>query len=424
VLTRHDSTIQAKARDLFLKSDIAKRFNIVDVKFVPAAQPLWADYVSRGGVDAAWGGGPTLFDDSMRSNLLEPLATMIPDLQTVINSIPDQIGGASMKRFDQNKQIVWVAAAISSFGFTVNKDMLARYNLPKPMHWSDLASADFAKTLPIPEVSLADPLRSTSNTRAFHIVLQSEGWESGWRTLSLMAANSKIFDSSDAVREAVITGDTAVGVTIDFYGYTAMLRNPATEYIIPSGESLINGDPIALTKNSKNRDAAQAFMAWVLSTDGQKLWLDPDINRMPVNAKVFDTPEGQKRADLKNLYDLTIKNKGIDFNDDLALSIEVAMQYYYSAVLINANTELKKAWAAVAALKDKNPAKYEELRGKLTDLLSFKDPSTGQTVRFTLEYAKSINAKLAQSEFQNTITTLWRDLARAKYNDVFQAAQS
>ncbi len=421
IITRHDTTIQEATKKMFLSSNIAKMYGITDLKFVPVAAGLWKDYISGGGIDVAWGGGPTLFDSMLSYGLLAP----ITDNNTlkVISQIPDIIGGVPMKRFDSGGRILWVAAAISSFGFTVNNDKLQSLHLPKPSRWSDLASESYGELLPIPTVGLANPLASTSNTRIYEIILQAYGWEKGWGILTLMTANAKVYDTSDAVREAVITGDVPVGITIDFYGYNAMRQNPKTEYIIPTNESIINGDPIALVKGAPHPVAAQAFIAWVLSSDGQKLWLDPNINRMPANPAVFNTPEGQQRLDLYKLYNMTIANRGIDFNDTRALLTEYAMMNYFKSVLIDANTELKQAWSAIIKLKGKDPQKYQELKQKLTSLFQFKDPATGNMVSFTEDYAASINDRLREdTNYLNQLTAVWRDTARSWFISIAKEA--
>jgi ABC-type Fe3+ transport system substrate-binding protein len=394
ILTRHDSTIQTLCSNLFLQSDVAKQYNIVELRFIPVADPLWESYLQRNVIDVAWGGGPTLFD--RYNSYWAPLNGSI--VSTVLSRIPDDINGVPMKRFDSSQNTIWVAAAISSFGYTVNNVKLTQWGISKPSKWKDLASSYLA-TVPSAQVGVADPTKSTSNTRIYHIILQAYGWDAGWRNLTLIAANSKIYDTSDAIREDVISGGISIGITIDFYGYTAMMNNPDTEYIVPSGESILNGDPISLAKGAANADAAKAFIAWVLSEEGQKIWLDPNVNRMPVNPDVFKTPEGQERSDLYANYNATLTNFGINFNDTLAALIEIPMQYYFKATLVDANVELKQAWSAVVALENTNPTKYEQLRKELTDPIVFKDPDTNSSTTFTIDYAASIASKLAGPEY-------------------------
>ncbi|MEM0014648.1 MAG: hypothetical protein QXX81_03190 [Zestosphaera sp.] len=90
----------------------------------------------------------------------------------------------------------------------------------------------------------------------YEIILQAYGWDEGWKVLTTMAANSKVYSGSADVREGVIIGEVDVGITIDFYGYTAHYQNPDCKYIIPAGETIVNGDPIALLATSRYPEAA------------------------------------------------------------------------------------------------------------------------------------------------------------------------
>ena len=424
VLTRHPSDILVKAREAFLNSEIAKKYNIVDVEFILLAPGYWKSYIESGKPDVAWGGGPTLFDFLYTEGLLAPLTSDV--VLSVVKDIPDVIAGVSMKRTGPDGKIYWVAAAIASFGFTVNHQRLDEYGLEAPKSWIDLASPDIGRTLVDfgePSLGIADPTMSTSNTRMYEIILQRYGWEKGWEILTLMAANARIYEGSSEVRDAVIRGEIAIGITIDFYGYTAELTNPSCEYIAPEGDTIVNGDPIALLKTTQNPEAAQAFIAWVL-TDGQKVWLDPDINRLPVNPKVFETPEGQERSDLKRAFEKALEFRAMEFNDTLALMYETAMQYYFKASLVDVNDKLKEVWTTLlskyfAGEIDEETFKY--ILGKLGETLTFKDPETGKEVKFTQEYAISINKRISKdAAYRDKMISIWKNAAIEKYEEILK----
>ncbi|MCD6503058.1 MAG: ABC transporter substrate-binding protein [Thermoplasmata archaeon] len=422
ILTRHDTTIQMKVKQAFLSSDIAKKYHIGDIKFKYTTPGEWKTCIEEGAADVAWGGGPTVFDDLYLEGYLQPL-DMPELLQYIEQHIPKKFAGFPTMRTDESGKIYWVGAALSSFGFTVNHDKLLQLGLPKPEKWEDLASETFA--LEPPQVGTADPTKSTSNTRIFEIILQAFGWEEGWRILTLMAANARIYDASDSVREGVIAGEIAVGTTIDFYGYTAMKSNPACEYVVPSGQSIVNADPIALVKNAPHKEAAQAFILWVLSPEGQKIWLDPQVNRMPINPEVFNTPEGQQRSDLKKAYDNLENVSAIPFNDTLALMVEITMQYYFKATLVDMHDLLHSVWVQLVEAKRNGKItddQFEQLKKKLTDLLTFKDPRTGETVTFTLEWAKENNEYVKNNP--DDYLSVWRTAAEQKYNEVLNELKS
>ncbi|MCE4620986.1 MAG: ABC transporter substrate-binding protein [Desulfurococcales archaeon] len=432
IITRHDAAIQKHTRELFLQSEVAKALNITELKFVQIGPALWTTYLERAvkrGIqyDIAWGGGPTIFDLIDQEGYVLPLnPNKHPEFKAVLDEaskLPERFAGAPTMRVGDDGFIHWIGAAVASFGFTVNKAKANEYNVPIPQTWEDLGSPVYAKYLPDkPLIGMADPTKSTSNTRMYEIILQAYGWEQGWIVITTMAANGKIYDASDRVRDAVTVGDIVAGLTIDFYGYTAMKQNPDCEYVIPKGLTIINADPIAILKTTKYPIRAAAFVAWVLSEyGGQQVWLFDDVNRLPINPYTFNVGMGPQRQDLKNVWE-TIQNvKGIDFDDERALSWERAMQYYFVATLVDLHTELQSVWASIAKayLNGKiTEEQFEELKRMLGSPLEFKDPVSKQTIVFDEEAAKTINEKLSDSQLLNAYKVAWEEAARARYEAV------
>ena len=434
IITRHDIAIQQKTKELFLNSPVAKKLNIVGLNFVQVGPSLFEYYMSKAPIDVAWGGGPTLFDYLYKDGYLAPIS---PDYNKAAyaalyeaSKFPDDIHGIPLKRIGPDGKIYWIAAALSSFGFTVNHDKLKEWGLPTPHKWVDLSNPIFATT---PQLSVggADPTKSTSNTRIYEIILQVYGWNLGWMILTGFSANSKIYDASDAVREAVIQGEIAVGVTIDFYGYIAMQINPHTEYIMPPKQTAINGDPIALSKKTRHPIQALAFIAWVLSEyGGQQVWLDKDINRLPINPAVFKVaPPDLKRPDLQQSYEKALGNIGFIFNDTRAASWEFAMQQYFAAALAgNAHQDLQTAWSEIAnawidhKISDQWMAYYA---WKLLSPLSFKDPVTGKNVTFTEEYAAKMNNKMrSDATLLNQLKLEWENAMIKRADNVLNEFES
>jgi len=182
IISRHPTDILMKARELFKKSELAKKYNIVEIKTIVIPPGLWRKYIEGGKADVAWGGGPTLFDYLYQEGLLAPLDSK--EVLEAVAQIPDEIAGTPMKRIGRDGKIYWVAAAIASFGFTVNHDRLKDYGLPVPSSWKELASPTIGKPLVEygePALGIADPTMSTSNTRMYEIILQRYGWKEGGR---------------------------------------------------------------------------------------------------------------------------------------------------------------------------------------------------------------------------------------------------
>jgi len=428
VLTRHGSDITRTAELLFRETEDWEEYDFVDIRWIPVTASLWIDTIERSAevpgraVDLAWGGGPVWFDILYRAGLTSPLVS--DEVSVYVNQIPDMISGAPSKRIDDG-EVHWIGAAISSFGFTINTQALENEGLPPPTKWIDLANETYSVVLPFPIIGTADPTRSTSNTRMFEIILQTYGWEEGWKLLTLLGGNSIIYDGSELVRDAAIRGDIGAGTTIDFYGYTAQLENPELcQYIFPEDGTIVNADPIAMINTSPNPEAAQAFIAWILSPEGQEPWLDPTVNRLPINTQVFETEKGQERPDLEEMYYKSIDALKIEFSDDIASSYEFAMMNFFHYTLVSPWTQLQDAWYDLATAKldgELTSAQFKTLVDELTNplLFEFTDPDTGETVTFTEEYAISINQKLMENpEFKQTIVDIWSETAVGRYNSV------
>ncbi|MGB9827070.1 ABC transporter substrate-binding protein [Thermosphaera chiliense] len=437
VITRHEQSILSLTKQLFLNSPVAQELGIIDIQFLYVAAESWPDYITRAKslgtpIDVAWGGGPTLFNNIYAMGFLQEINSSIHPAHNAIlyelSKIPERIAGAETYRVDGNGSLVWIGASVSSFGFTINKNVLNRYGVPTPAKWGDLASPEYARYLPyIHIVGIADPTMSTSNTRIFEIILQAKGWEEGWRILTLLAANAIIYSGSGDVRDAVIQGDIGIGTTIDFYGYMAMSNNPACEYIIPANESIVNADPIALLKDSRYPVHAAAFVAWVLSEyGGQQVWLDREINRLPINPRVFNTPGGQERPDLYQALQNIQQAGGILFNETLSTKWVDAVVNYFKATLVNAHDDLTPAWAQIAnAYLEGRISKdwYNYLVWYISRPLQFTDPLSNETVTFTLEYAIRINPYITQGPIQSTLRRTWEDLSRQRYREALNLLQ-
>ena len=418
IITRHDSSIQKVFEDAYLASNYAKDYGITSVRWIYTPADYWRATIEHGGVDVAFGGGPTLFNQLIALGLLQPITGS--GALGVINTLPAALGTALMRINDNQGRPLWVAAAISSFGFTVNDIFLNRYNLSKPTKWADLASPSMKRDFPT--IAMAKPSLSTSHTRVYTILLQAFGWDEGWSLLRRIAANGRLYDGSVESQTAVETGEVGVSISIDFYGYGSHLRDPNLEYVLPAGESIVNGDPIAVVNGTQNREAAEAFVAFVLSEEGQALWLNPNLNRMPVRPDVFTTTEaGRARPDLYAYFNATVAGAGFDFNETEAGLIEQGMRNFYESTLVDLHDELSDLWSDMVAKLNAgqiSQAKFDELLRELDRPLTWTEEN-GTVLTFTREYAISIgNRLLTDTSFSLDMRLKWKTAALERYNSV------
>ncbi len=215
---------------------------------------------------------------------------------------------------------LWIGVVLSNYGIVFNHDSLKRLGVSEDLRqWEDLANPRL-----IGEVALADPMKSSSIGKAFENIIQqqmqkrllvlraenpaadaakletqavSEGWIAGMRLLQLIGANSRYFtDTSQKPPIDVAQGNSAAGICIDFYGRQqdeAVQRRAEKQrlsFVTPVGGTVNSVDPIALFRGAEHRETANAFIEYVLSMDGQKIW-----NFRP------GTPGGPQRFALRRL---------------------------------------------------------------------------------------------------------------------------
>lgn len=421
IITRHDTAIWNVFRDSFLASQLAADANVVAIDYVSPLAPQWIDVILNpaGMPDVAWGGGPTLFDELIAAGLLSKMNGTY--MEEVAARVPDEIAGAPMKRNDTDGDNLWIAAAISSFGFTVNNETWAAKSLPWPSTWENLTSPDYYH--PTATIAMGNAPGTTSNTRIYEIIVQKFGWDLGWDTLTWMGGNAKIYGGSVQTQTAVETGEVAVGMTIDFYGYTSMYKYSYCQYVLPVNGSICNGDPIAIPTTCQHREAAEAFVDFVLSPEGQSQWLRPTINRMPVMEDAFNTTIGETRDDLYSFYNSTIENIGIPFDDNLVLSYEWAFIHYFECVITNAHTELRSVWGKLVNWYRVDPvgrqAQFDSWAAQISETVTVTDPYTATAEKFTEAYAQSINDLIRNDDvFRESIKSLWTSAAITQYATV------
>lgn len=226
------------------------------------------------GADLFFGGGLEAFMELEKEELLQKLPSDY--------NVPAELNGVPLR--GENNE--WVGAALAGFGILYNKGLATRDALPVPETWNDLGKRELLGRL-----ELADPRKSGSAHVAYEIILQTSGWENGWKTLAAIAGNSRAFiDSSSTLVNDVSSGEAVFVPAIDFYarGKIGQAGEEKLGYISPKGQSVVTPDPIAILRGAPNKALAEKFVEFVLSPTGQKLWmLEKGAEGGPVQEPLF-----------------------------------------------------------------------------------------------------------------------------------------
>jgi iron(III) transport system substrate-binding protein len=373
------------------------------------------------GIDVFFGGGPYDFGIQARAGRLvdSGLRVRHPDWFTD-RAFPETFGGERYRDAGN----LWFGTVLSSYGILYNTDAVRRLGLEHPPEeWSDLADPRL-----LGEVGLCDPTQSGSIAAAFENVIQQrmhrrldalraadptgdakaataravrEGWLDGLRLLQLVGANARYFtDTSQKPPIDVAAGDCAAGMCIDFYGreqQEAVRRRDAYDrlgYVSPEGGSAYSVDPIGLLRGAPHRAVAVAFMEYVLSLDGQKLWNfrtgvpgGPErfaLRRLPVRRDFYEHADwGALRSDPEvNPY---AQRDVLIHHDEWTAPLFVEMEFIIRVMDVDTHPELAAAWKAVigappaararalAALQDLSPVDYDQALGPITKALGSRN---------------------------------------------------
>ncbi|HEY1629223.1 MAG TPA: extracellular solute-binding protein [Tepidisphaeraceae bacterium] len=278
------------------------------VKFFEAQRSLY-DKIGTYKIDLVWGGGDFLFETQLKGEGFLQGVDLGSDFMRDVFPQPTLAG---LPLYDVGSPPQWFGAALSSFGICYNRDALKYLGLPQPQTWSDLADPRYRGW-----IVLADATQSASAKTAYMVLVEramvdaklqgrgeDEGWARGMGLLRQIAANARFFvDSGSSPSGIVGNGDVAASMVIDFYARSTIeqLGEERMGYIEPANATAINPDPIALVKGAEHRETAIHFIRFVLSEEGQKLWItkagaaggptQTSLRRLPIRKSVYDHPE-------------------------------------------------------------------------------------------------------------------------------------
>jgi iron(III) transport system substrate-binding protein len=367
------------------------------------------------GIDIFFGGGSYDFEREARagrivdSGILQSKAEWFTD-----DVIPQRFAGEPY--WDPAGR--WIGAVVSSYGILYNRDSLARLGVEPLVHWVDITNPALSG-----EVALADPTKSSSMGKAFEMVIQQEiqrrlvaladsiadpaerearavreGWLEGLGLIQRAGANARYFtDSSQKPPIDVSQGNAAVGMCIDFYGrfqeeaVTRRDESTRLKYVTPPGGSVYSVDPIAMLRGAPNREIGVAFIEFVLSMEGQRLWnfkvgtpggpVQFALRRLPVR-KDYYTPEVTPLRSDPEVFPFGEEDQLV-YHPEWTGGLFREMSLIIRLMCMDSHIELREAWDAIraagnppealAVLGDLSAVEYDVTRARIKAVLDSRD---------------------------------------------------
>jgi iron(III) transport system substrate-binding protein len=159
-----------------------------------------------------------------------------------------------------DKAKTYFGTKIITTGIIVNRQATT-----KPVSWNDLLKPD-AKG----QVALPSPLYS--GAAAIHMAALRSDPALGNDFYEKLAKNGAVaLRGNGAVLNAVAGGQKMYGIIVEFMALNAKAKGSPVDFVFPTEGVSIVTEPTAILRNTKNADAARAFVDFVLSKEGQEL---------------------------------------------------------------------------------------------------------------------------------------------------------
>jgi iron(III) transport system substrate-binding protein len=135
----------------------------------------------------------------------------------------------------------------------------------KPEAWADLAKPEFKG-----QISMPSPLYS--GAAAIMLSAMAERKDLGWGFFDALRANdAAAVRGNGAVLRSVASGEKAYGVLVDFMALNAKQKGSPIEFVFPKEGVPAVTEPVAMLSSASNKEAARAFIDFLLSDEGQRL---------------------------------------------------------------------------------------------------------------------------------------------------------
>jgi len=299
----HDPALKAFAE--FVK----KKYNVnLKTSAMPQGTPVaYGQIVEWKGnprADVFWGGEGTLFDRLSEQGLLDKV--QVP--QKMWDEIPPSIGKPIPLPIKDPKKF-WVGTTLEPYGLIYQPKLLQRLGVTIK-DWDDLLNPKLKG-----QIAQCTPDRSSSSHASYEVILAMYGWEKGWEWLTKMAANTGIFTArSRDVPSVVAKGEFAIGFAVPSYmafaevlgGYDVMYVYPKNAYVTP--------EPMAVLKGAPHPKAGHAFIEFLLTEEGQRIFMDRGLFPITPKLKVQGAPGSdaekavQFTAGIRSFYDIEVGN--------------------------------------------------------------------------------------------------------------------
>jgi iron(III) transport system substrate-binding protein len=231
--------------------------------------------------DIFWGGESALFEKLADRKLLAKHE--VP--KELVDQVPAGLGKPKPIPL-KDPGGYWIGTALEPYGLVYHPRRIRRLGVPEPRDWEDLLHPKLKGN-----VAQSAPTRSSSSHATYEIILQSRGDQAGWDWLRRLAGNSGIFTArSRDVPSVVAKGEFAAGFAVPSYmAFEEVLAGFDIKFVAPKN-AFVTPEPMAVLAGAKHPRAARAFIAFLLTERGQRVFMERGLFPILPKYKVQGPP--------------------------------------------------------------------------------------------------------------------------------------
>jgi iron(III) transport system substrate-binding protein len=138
----------------------------------------------------------------------------------------------------------------------------------RPTSWKDLADPRFKG-----KVGMASPFYSGAAFSTLGTLVPHAGF--GWEYFRRLKDNGAVVEQANGtVAQKLATGEFQVASVVDFFLRDLKAKGSPVDHVWPREGAILIPTPIGIVQGSRNVAAAQAFLRYLYSADGQRLFVE------------------------------------------------------------------------------------------------------------------------------------------------------
>jgi iron(III) transport system substrate-binding protein len=231
--------------------------------------------------DIFWGGEAALFDKLAEQKLVVKHEVS----RELADAIPAAIGKPKPNPL-KDPHGYWIGTALEPYGLVYHPRLIKRLGVPEPKDWEDLLHPKLKGN-----VAQCAPTRSSSSHATYEVMLQGKGDQAGWDWLKRLAGNTGIFTArSRDVPSVVAKGEFAAGFAVPSYmAFEEVLAGFDIKFVAPKN-AFVTPEPMAILAGAKHPKAARAFIEFLLTERGQRVFMERGLFPITPRYKVQGPP--------------------------------------------------------------------------------------------------------------------------------------